>query len=156
MSTTPVHPARLLAVQLGLYLAMVVVATVLMIVMGRIVLDIVVPRQFAGFALVLLLGTAMLLSLGLLIAVLAPSAKSAPGIGSLVMFPLLFLAGMWMARETMPAALRRVSDFTPTGAFGQALRDTWHGSAPAPLHLAVMAAWLVATGLLAVRLFRWE
>ncbi|TYB60297.1 ABC transporter permease [Nonomuraea sp. PA05] len=156
MSATPAPPARLLAVQLVNYLVMVIVATAVMIVLGRMVVGIAVPRSFAWFVLVLLLGTAALLALGLLLAVLVPSAKAAPGIGTLVMFPLLFFGGMWIPYETMPAGLQRISDFTVTGAFSQTLRATWYGTAPQPLHLAVLAGWLLLAGALAVRLFRWE
>ncbi|GAA1654481.1 ABC transporter permease [Nonomuraea maheshkhaliensis] len=156
MSTTPAPPARLLAVQLVLYLVLVLAATALMIVLGRVVVGIAVPMSFAWFVLVLLLGTAALLALGLLLAVLTPSAKAAPGMGTLVMFPLLFFGGMWVPYETMPAGLQRFSDLTPTGAFSQALRATWSGTAPQPLQLAVLAGWLLVAGILANRLFRWE
>jgi ABC-2 type transport system permease protein len=156
MSTTPVSPTRLLAVHLILNLAMAAIATALLIVLGGIVLGVAVPGQFAGFLLVFLLGTAAMLALGLLVAVLAPNARSAPGVGSLVMFPLLFMGGMWVPRDNMPDVLRKISDYTVSGALGQALRDTWQGAAPSALALVVMAAWLVVMSVLAVRLFRWE
>ncbi len=156
MSTTPVSPARLLAVHLVLNLAMAVIATALLIVLGGIVLGVEVPGRFAAFLLVFVLGTAAMLSLGLLVAVLAPNARSAPGVGTLVLFPLLFLGGLWVPRDTMPEVLRTISDFTVSGALAQALRDTWQGAAPSPLALVVMAVWLAAMSALAVRLFRWE
>ncbi|MCK2221555.1 ABC transporter permease [Actinomadura sp. ATCC 31491] len=156
MSTTPVPPRRLLAVQLTIYLALVFAATAIMVACGALVLGIAVPRQLAGFVLVLLLGTASLMALGLLVAVLSPSAKSAPGLGTLLMFPLLFLGGVWVPRESLPAPVRVIGDLTPAGSFGRALRDTWYGAAPSLAAVVVMAVWLVAVGLLAVRLFRWE
>ena len=156
MSTTPVPPARLLGVHLILNLAMAIAATALLIIFGRFVLGVAVPARFAGFTLTFLLGTAAMLALGLLVAVLAPTARSAPGIGSMVVFPLLFTGGMWVPRETMPDVLREISDFTVTGAMGQALRETWHGSASSPRALLVMVLWLAVMSVLAVRLFRWE
>ncbi|GAA4936083.1 ABC-2 type transport system permease protein [Nonomuraea thailandensis] len=156
MSTTPVHPARLLGVQLLINLAVGTVSTVILILAGWLVFGSAPPKAWAWFILVFLLGTAALLAIGLVIAALAPSAKSAPGIGSVVMFPLMFLGGMWVPREIMPAPLLAISDFSVAGPFTQALKDTWAGQPPQLMHLAVVAAGLVVFGGLAVRTFRWE
>ncbi|GAA2297548.1 ABC transporter permease [Nonomuraea roseoviolacea subsp. roseoviolacea] len=156
MSTTPVHPGRMLVGQLVINVAVGAVSTVLVVVLGRLVLGTAMPRQPVGFVLVFLLGTAALMAMGLVIASLAPSGKAASGIGSVVMFPLMFVAGMWIPREIMPQALRVFSDYSVAGPFAQAMRATWAGDWPQPLHLVIMAAGLLVFGWLAVRLFRWE
>jgi ABC-2 type transport system permease protein len=114
------------------------------------------PQQVAGFLIALVLGTAAMFAVGLLIAAVAPRAKTATGIGMLVYFPMLFFAGVWTPGPVMPDGLRRVSDFTPLGAASQAMQDAWTGTFPSALHLAVMAAYVLVTGALAARLFRWE
>jgi ABC-2 type transport system permease protein len=156
LSITPASPAALLVTQLLLNLVATVLATSLMIFLGHLVLATRVPAQFLWFALSFVLGVCAMFSLGLCVAAVVPNSRAAGGIGAIVMFPLLFLAGMWLPRELMPEALRRLSDFTPTGAFGQALRDTWAGAPPQALHLVVLAAWAAGAGLLAARTFRWE
>ncbi|MEV7908660.1 ABC transporter permease [Streptomyces anulatus] len=156
MSTTPVGPVRLLVAQVVNNLGVSVLATALLVGLGNLVLGVAVPRNLLAFVGVFLLGSASMFGLGLLIAAVAPSAKSAPSIGSLLMFPLLFVGGMWVPRELLPDLVRRIGDFLPLAPFAQAIRDTWAGHAPQPLHLAVMAATLLVTGVLAARLFRWE
>ncbi|GGO62229.1 ABC transporter permease [Nonomuraea cavernae] len=156
MSTTPVHPSRLLGAHLLINLGVAVVAVVLVILAGWLVHGSTPPEQIFGFALVCLLGTAAMLAIGLVIASVAPNAKSAPGIGSVVMFPLMFVAGMWIPREIMPDALRMVSDYSVVGPFINAMRDTWAGDWPQLPHLAVMLVGLALFGGLAVRLFKWE
>ncbi|MFC6085587.1 ABC transporter permease [Sphaerisporangium aureirubrum] len=156
LSVTPVGPVRLLGVQLVINLVSAVVAAALTIVAGRLVLGSQVPAQLGWFAVSFVLGVCALFAVGLLLAAIVPSSRAAGGLGALVMFPLLFLGGLWLPREAMPDALRAVSDFTPTGPFGQALRDSWAGTTPEPLHLAVLAAWILIAGLTAARLFRWE
>ncbi|MEV0827765.1 ABC transporter permease [Nonomuraea rubra] len=156
MSTTPVHPARVLGAQLLINLAVGTVSTGILILAAWLAFGSTPPRQWAWFILVFLLGTAALLAIGLVIASLAPSAKSAPGIGSAVMFPLMFLGGVWVPREVMPEPLRVISDFSVAGPFAQALKDTWMGQPPQLMHLVVVAAGLVLFGGLAVRTFRWE
>lgn len=156
MSTTPVHPSRLLGAQLLLNLCVAVFSAAVVIVVGRLVIGSQIPAQLFGFVLVFLLGTAAMLAFGLVIASIAPNAKSAPTLGTLVMFPLLFLAGMWIPREVMPDAMRTVSDYSVVGPFVNAMRDTWAGDWPQLSHLAVMTAGLALFSALAVKLFRWE
>ncbi|WP_049560320.1 ABC transporter permease [Nonomuraea sp. SBT364] len=156
MSTTPVHPGRLLSAQLLINLVVAAAAAVLVIVLGSLVLGSHVPSNLVGFVLVFLFGAAAMLAIGLVIASVAPNSKAAPGIGSVVMFPLLFLAGMWIPREIMPDALRAVSDYSVVGPFVNAMRDTWAGDWPQLPHLAVMLVGLALFGGLAVRLFKWE
>ncbi len=156
MSTTPVAPGRLLAAQLLINLAVGVVTNTLVVVQGNLVLGSAFPKQLLGFVLVFLLGTAALLAAGLVIAALSPSGRAAPMIGSAVMFPLMFVAGMWVPRELMPDLLRTISDYSVAGPFAQALRDTLAGDAPQLGHLLVMTVGLVLFSGLAVRFFRWE
>ncbi|GIH75354.1 ABC transporter permease [Planobispora longispora] len=156
MSTTPVSPFRLLVAQLVNNLVIAVIATALLIGLSNLVHGTPLPGSPLAFAGVFLLGTASMFGLGLLIAALAPTAKAAPGVGSILMFPLLFMAGMWIPRELMPDLVRQIGDFLPMAPFAQALRDTWAGNAPQMLHLIVMAATLAVTGGLAARFFRWQ
>ncbi|WP_084955420.1 ABC transporter permease [Thermoactinospora rubra] len=155
MSTTPVSPASMLAVQLIINLVVGIVLAAVLIAAARLALGSSVPAHLA-FVPVFVLGTAALMAIGLVIAAVAPSGKAAPLIGTVVMFPMLFVAGMWIPREVMPPVLRTISDYSVAGPFVQALRDTWAGHAPQLPHLAVVTAGLVVFGALAVRLFRWE
>ncbi len=156
LSTTPVRPGSLLVAQITISAVVGVVSTAVTLALGHVVLDVPVPRMLAAFAGVLLLGAVALFSIGLWLAAVAASARVVQGVSAAVMFPLLFLGGMWLPRDLMPSPLRAVSDFTPTGAFGQALRDTMGGHAPSPAHLAVLAGWVLLAGISAARMFRWE
>ncbi|GAA2844119.1 ABC transporter permease [Streptosporangium fragile] len=156
MSTTPVSPVRLLVAQVVNNLAVAVTATALLVGLGFLVLGSVPPKSPLAFAGVFVLGTASMFGLGLLVAAVTSKAQTAQGIGSLLMFPLLFMAGMWVPREVMPELVRRIGDFLPMAPFADALRATWAGNAPQMLHLVVMALTVLVTGVLAARLFRWE
>ena len=97
-----------------------------------------------------------MLGLGMLIAALAPTGRAAGVIGTMLFFPPMFFAGLWIPRATMPASLREVSDFTPLGAAVQALQDSLHGSWPQPSALAVLAGYAVVFTVAAARFFRWD
>ncbi|OPG13165.1 ABC transporter permease [Microbispora sp. GKU 823] len=156
LSTTPVRPGALLAAQLLINVVVSVVATTLTLALGHLILGVPLPGSPWAFVAIFVLGTLTMLTIGLLLAAVTPNSRVAQGVGSALMFPLLFLAGMWLPRPLMPEILRRISDFTPTGAFGQGLMDALGGHVPQPLHLAVLAGWALAAGLAAARLFRWE
>jgi ABC-2 type transport system permease protein len=95
-------------------------------------------------------------AVGLLVASLAPSGKSAGAIGTLVFFPIVFFAGLWIPRDSMNDVLRTISDLTPLGAGVQSLQDAAAGHWPHLLPVAVMLGWTVVAGGLAARYFRWE
>ena len=156
MSTTPVRPGSLLSAQLLVNVVAAVVATALTLTVGHLVLGVPLPGAPLAFVAVFVLGSVAMLALGLLLAAVAPNSRVVQGAGAALMFPLLFLAGMWLPRQLMPELLSRISDFTPTGAFGQSLVSTLGGQAPQPLHLAVLAVWALAAGLASARLFRWQ
>lgn len=154
--TTPVPPSRVLAAQLAIHAGVAVAAIVLLIFVGRIVFGVALPQQPLGFLLALVLAIASVLSIGLLVAAVAPTTRIANGIGMLLFFPMMFFAGLWLPRDSMPSALVHISDATPLGAAVQALQDSTHGDWPTLLHLGVMAAWAIVLGVAATRLFRWE
>jgi ABC-2 type transport system permease protein len=156
LSTTPAPPAWVLAAQLLINLAVVVIALILIVGVSRVAFAVRLPTQIFGFVLSLAFAVAALLSFGLLIAAIAPSARAATMIGSIVFYPMMFFAGLWVPRAAMPSALRHISDLLPLGAAVQALQDTTRGDWPQPLHLAVMAAYALIVGVAAVKLFRWE
>jgi ABC-2 type transport system permease protein len=156
MAVTPIGPARLLSTQLLVHLGALVVATVLAVGVGVIAFGVPFPQNPIAFGLVLLLAAVALFSIGLLIGALAPTVSSGQGIAMAVYFPMLLLAGIYFPRETMPVAMRTVSDFSPAGASVQAMQDAWNGSMPGASSLAVMAVFAVGAGLLAWRLLRWD
>jgi ABC-2 type transport system permease protein len=156
LSTTPVHPAKLLGAQLVTSTLMTVTSATLVLVLGRLVFAVPLPRQFFGYLVTFLLAAGALFAIGLFVAALAPSGKAGNAIGTLLFFPVMFFAGLWVPREVMPAALRRIADFTPLGAGEHALHDAAVGLWPHAGLLAVLAAYIVVFGLAAARLFRWE
>jgi ABC-2 type transport system permease protein len=156
LSVTPVQPSGLLRAQLAMGLLMALGAVTLVIGIGAVVFGTALPEQFPGFLVAFVLAAVALYAVGFLIAAVAPSGKAAAGIGTVLWFPIMFFAGLWVPREAMPDTLNRIGDFTPLGAGVQAMQDAWNGAWPDRMHLAVMAAFAIGASLAAARLFRWE
>jgi ABC-2 type transport system permease protein len=156
LATTPVPPGYLLSAQMLVNLIAAVIGVAVIVVMGAALYHLQVPAQSAWFAISVLLGAGSLFGIGWLIAALIRTSKAAQVVGAAVTYPSMFLAGVWVPREALPSAVQRIGDFTPLGAALQAVRDSWTGTTPNLLHLAVMAGYVVVTGLVAARFFRWE
>lgn len=156
MATTPVRPVVLLAAQLAVYAAAALFTVVVLVVAGNALFGTPYPRHVPGFLASVVLGLAALFAIGLLIAALAPSGKAGQTIGMVVFFPSLFLAGVYVPREMMPAVLRNIGDYSPLGAALKTMRDSWTGSRPNVAQLVVLAAYAVVAGLAAARFFKWE
>ncbi|KDN17262.1 ABC transporter permease [Amycolatopsis rifamycinica] len=156
MRTTPVEPAVLLGAQLLMATALSAGTVVVMLAVGRLAFGVDLPRQLPGYLAGYLLLASALFAIGLLVAALAPSSRSAGAIGTLVFFPLAFFGGLWLPRAGMTEVLLTISDLTPLGAGVQALQDATAGHAPQLPHLGVLLGWLVVAGGLAARFFRWE
>jgi len=156
LSTTPVHPRALVTAHLVVQLVVVTLATVAAILIGMLIFGISFPESPGWFVLSYALGAVSLLSVGLLIGAVVPTANSGQAVGMLLYFPLLFFAGVYIPLEVMPAGVRTVSGYTPSGAAVQALSASWVGDVPQTSSLLVMAAWALVAGSLAVWLFRWD
>ncbi len=156
LKVTPVGPVRMLGAQLLMCTVLSVASVLLILVVGRLAFGVALPAQIPAYVVAYLLAAVSMLSIGLLVAALAPTAKGASAIGTLLFFPVVFFAGLWVPREVMPEMLRRISDFTPLGAGVQSLQDAATGSWPQLLHVAVLLGWIVVAGGLAARYFRWE
>ena len=94
------------------------------------------------------LGIGSVFALGMVAAPAAPTARSAAGIGWLLFFPNMFLAGIYFPTELMSSTMRQIGNFMPLGSALHAVRDSWMGLDPRPEYLGIMAAYAVIAGAL--------
>ncbi|MFI6291139.1 ABC transporter permease [Nonomuraea sp. NPDC050790] len=156
MRTTPVGPVRVLTAQLVANLALAVVATLLFLVVANLGFGVRLPQNPLSFTLAWLLAAAALLSIGLLITALAPGRSMATAIGTVLFFPMMFFAGLWVPIAQMPPLLRDISHVTPLGAGMRAFQDAYLGDFPSAGPLLILAGYAVVCAAIAVRWFRWE
>ncbi len=156
LGVTPVRPLTLLAADVTVWAASAVISVALVVAVARGAFHVPAPRAAGWFVLSVLLGIASLLALGLLAAAVASTARAAAGIGWLLFFPNMFLAGVYLPTEEMGSTMRQIGNFTPLGSALHAVRDSWMGIDPRPEYLGIMAAWALVAGVLAARFFRWD
>jgi ABC-2 type transport system permease protein len=156
LGVTPVRPLTLLLADLTVWAAAAVFSVALVVAVVRFAFHVPAPAESGWFILSILLGIASLFAVGMLAAAVAPTARSSAGIGWLLFFPNMFLAGVYFPTEEMSATMRQVGNFTPLGSALHAVRDSWMGIEPRPEYLVIMAAWALVAAALAARFFRWD
>ena len=107
LSTTPVHPAKLLGAQLPVQAAVAVASLPLVLALGAALgMDAAAGPARARRSRSRV-GGAALFSLGSLVAALAPDPRLGWVGSAVIFFPSLFLAGVWLPKEQMPHWLAR-------------------------------------------------
>jgi len=129
------------------------------VVFGVIAYHASVPdgAHLGQFILTLLVGAGCFAAIGLAVSGIVPNADAGPPIVNVIIFPLLFLSGVFIAvGNDSPAWVVWVGRIFPVKHLVDAMRDSYLGL---PFHwsdLAVLALWTVVGVFIASRTFRWE
>ena len=112
----------------------------------------------AAFALALLFSTLSILSIGFLIASVIPTARFAQPIGSLILYPMLALSGLFMPLDTLPPVLQTVAKMLPFTYAVSLLRGIWRGEGwlAHAGDVGVLALVFLGCTALSAKVFRWE
>lgn len=108
---------------------------------------------------IIIMGIATFLSLGFCLGSLAKTQQSVMAIGNLVVFPQMFLSGVFYPIDALPGLIQPVAQLLPLSFLVDTLRAVvTDGAALMEMlpSLAGMIAWLVIGQLLAIRLFVWK
>jgi len=156
LSTTPAPPAWVLAAQLVINLCLAAMAMLILVALGIAGFGEDAAKSPGGLVLAIAASVAALFSIGLWIAAIARTAAAAGGLGSVMLFPMLFFAGLWVPRADMPKVLLDISNYTPLGAAVQAAQAALQSGFPPTAPLLILLAYADLFATLAVRFFRWE
>jgi ABC-2 type transport system permease protein len=156
VSTTPLHPSRLLAAQLIIDLALAAAAIVIVIGGGALVFGASLHVQILPFGVSLLLAIAEIFAVGLMLVALVPTQTVAQPVGGVVTFVLLFLAGLWVNPTQVGDPLQTIMYYSPSGAAARAVLAAAFNGSPSYAALLTMAVYTVLFGFVAIRYFRWE
>lgn len=160
MGATPLSKTTLLASQIVFRLTTALVQTAILVTVGAVAFDVhIIMANVLSILGVVLLGATVFITFGYFLSGLAKTEEAVQGIISLPNFLFMFLSGIFFPIEIMPGWVRPVVDVIPLTYLGDALRATMieaGSSFSMARNLGVLAVWLLACGVLAVRFFRWE
>jgi ABC-2 type transport system permease protein len=156
ISTTPVHPSRLLGAQLIVDLVLGAAAVVIIIVGGTAIFGAGLHVSIPFLILSMALAIAVIFSLGLVVVALVRTLIQAQLVGGVLFFVLLFLSGLWVQPVEISGPLQNVMWYSPSGAAVRALLYSVFNSRPPVLTLVSLAGYALIFAFVAIRYFRWE
>src|SRR6267143_3442894 len=158
LRATPLSPVTIMGAQVAVKLAFTVISLALLMLAGRRLFPGVMRVNVFSFTVAVLLSTFSILSLGFVIASLVPTARFAQPIGAAVLYPMLFLSGVFFPLDRLPRALRTVSYLLPTTHAVALLDGVWEGSGWVThwVNVAALLLLFAAYTALSTKVFRWE
>ena len=159
LRATPLPPWAYFAGILASTAAVYALEAAALVLLGKLLFGIPIPRRVLSLLAVLLLGTVTFAALGLAATGLVRSAEGSSAVINAIFLPGTFVSGAFFSPTSFPRFVEIIATVLPTSHFIHAVRrvvldgqEIWEqGTA-----VAVIAAWGVGGALAAVRGFRWE
>ena len=158
LRATPLMPVTILTAHVIVKLLLTLVTLTLLIAAGRTWGIGELETNLASFALALVFVTVCIMSLGFLIASLVPTARFAQPLGSILLYPMLAISGLFFPIERLPTGWQWLAQALPLTHAVSLLRGIWTGEgwlANWP-SVAALALFFVICTALSQRVFRWE
>ena len=158
LRATPLRPYTILTAQVLVKLIFTLLTMALLVLAGKRYYPVLLDVPIASSALALAISTLAILSMGFLIASLVPTARFAQPIGTIILYPMIGLSGLFVPIASLPPAVGAIARLLPLTYATSLLKGIWVGE-PWSAHGGDLAAlaltFAVCTGLSA-RVFRWE
>jgi ABC-2 type transport system permease protein len=158
LRATPLRPSTILTAHVLVKLAFTALTLALMLLAGRRYYSVDTGVPLGSFALALLFSTFSTLSLGFLLASVVPTARFAQPLGTLILYPMLGISGLFAPVAAMPPAVQAVARALPLTYAVSLLRGIWRNEGWTA-HLGDVAALSVIFVVLtaaSAKVFRWE
>jgi len=158
LRATPLRPYTILTAHVLVKLLFPAVTLAAMLVAGRRYYAVGAGVPVASFALAMFFSTVSVLSLGFLLASLVPTARFAQPIGTLLLYPMLAISGLFVPVASLPPTLKAVARTLPLTYAVSLLRGIWRGEGWSAHggDVIVLTLMFLAFTALSTRVFRWE
>ena len=159
MLVTPLAIWKFFAAEVVAQLVLAVIQAAVILGVGVLVFRAELVGSVIHMLPIIILGSLVFLNIGFIISAWANTPAAASGMGNVVSLPMMFFAGTFFSTSALPWLLPYVANALPLAPMITALRDiglyganiweVWQ-------QLAWLAGWLVATSVVAVRVFRFS
>jgi ABC-2 type transport system permease protein len=159
LRATTISSAQLVMGYALTFLAIGVVTFAVMIALGILVFDFTMRGNWFVFAAFLTMATLMMLGFGMAIGGFAKTEPQASSLANIVMFPMMFLSGVFFPMFMMPEIVQKISTFIPLTPIVEGTRliiTENYSLLDVMPQIGMIAAWGVIIYVIAVRTFRWE
>ncbi|MGH7649458.1 MAG: ABC transporter permease, partial [Gemmatimonadaceae bacterium] len=156
---TPMRRPEYLASFLLSRLTMLSFEVVTLLGFGALIFGVPLRGSYIGLAFICLLASLTFGAMGLLVASRARTVEGASGLMNLVMLPMWVFSGVFFAASNFPRTMQPFIQALPLTAVNNALRANMlqgAGLSQVAGELGITLVWLVASFLIALKLFRWK
>ena len=158
---TPLRPWLYIAGRISSAIWIAFLSVTLMFGVGWLVYDVeVLWGRLPQAVLVFVIGVAAFSAMGLAVASLVRKGDAVPAAANAVILPMAFVSDIFLVPDDPPKWLELAGDVLPLKHFARLFGDAFNPLLTEPAiswdRLAVIGAWGLAAGLLAVRYFRWS
>ena len=156
---TPIQPQHFIG---GLVISRAIICVVqltVVLAIGVVLLKLSIAGNVASLLAIILLGTAVFLSIGFCLGSIAKTQETIQAIGNLVTFPQMLLSGIFYPIDSLPHFLQPAAKLLPLSYVATSFREiivngaSLHDILPKVLALLI---WGVVTLLLAIKLIVWK
>lgn len=157
--STPLPASAYLTAVLASIVAVFLLQCVALFVLGKLFENTPFPDRPVSLFLALLLGAGAFAAMGIGFASVLRSAEGSSAAVNVVLLPMAFLSGGFGPTKHYPPVLKAIGDVLPMKYFIEIVYAIYlHGERlwSKPGAIAVLAAWGLAGGIVALRRFRWE
>ncbi len=145
--------------EVGAHLVIAVVQAVIIIAVGVLVFGANIHGNPIDLFVIVVLGSLVFLNVGFIVSAYSRNPAAASGMGNAIGLPMMFFSGTFFPTATLPWVLPYVAEALPLTPMLEALRAV--GNEGDPLwsvwpQLAVLAGWVLGTGVVATKVFKFE
>ena len=133
-----------------------VLGAVLLTIVALLTKDIHLPKSVGLLIPAFVLSTVSFAAIGVFLGAVLPTARAAQGVGLVLFFVMMFVAGAGPPPEVMTDILNQIAKVTPLKHVVVLLQDAWLGLGWNVVASGIVAGFMAVAALLSARFFRWE
>src|SRR3954452_14499768 len=158
LRATPLRPQTILTAHVIVKLTLTAATLALMFLAGKRYYPAGVHVPWFSFAIALIISTWSTLSIRFLIASIVPTARFAQPIGTIILYPMIAVSGLFVPVQSLPPVLHTVVRVLPLTYSVRLLQGIWNGDGWLA-HISDVAALIVLFVVytaISAKIFRWE
>jgi ABC-2 type transport system permease protein len=158
---TPIPPSIFILSQMLAGVAIAMLMTVIISVIGRVAYGVALQWETLPSLLIsLLIGAMSFAAMGLAMTTIISSEDAAPAVTNAIMLPLYFISGVFVPDSQVPDWVGTVGNLFPVSHLNQALQESFNpfaqGAAWPWNHWLVIAGWGLVCAVITLKTFRWS
>ena len=159
MLVTPLPIWKFFASEITAHLILAIIQAIIILGVGILLFGASIRGNPASLLFIILLGSVVFLNIGFIMSAWTNSPSAASGMGNAIALPMIFFSGTFFSVATLPWIMPVLSQALPLTPMLSALRDIGINGYPIWAvwqDVAALAAWIVVTSVIAIKVFRFN